>query len=119
MQFGKAILSGVVLWAIIFALASVIMALGLATTSILFSIIMLIIALVVVWLITTSWYKPVDVSDAFLTGLIWLVISVVVDYFVIVQYFGKDSDVSYYGWGVLTGYAIILLFPTILKSLKR
>lgn len=119
MQFGKAILSGVVLWAILFALGSILMTFGLATTSTIFSIFMLVLVLVIVWIIVTYWYVPKNTSDAFLVGLVWFIINAVIDYFVLYQYFAKDTGADYYGWSVLTGYGIILLFPVILKTLKK
>lgn len=120
MQFGKAILAGIILWAVMFALASILMALGLETGSIIFMVIMWVLLLIAIWLIIVYWYKPKDIADAFVAGLIWLIIAALLDYFVLIRYFMADQDpATYYVWSVWVYYAVTLLWPPIIKAISK
>ncbi|MDD5606155.1 MAG: hypothetical protein PHR51_02455 [Patescibacteria group bacterium] len=120
MQFGKAILTGLVIWAVLFAAASILMALGMVTGGAWFLIIMWAVLLLTVWLIVGSWYKPTGMADALVLGIIWLVVFALLDWFVLVQYFMADQDPStYYVWSIWVSYAILLLSPLMVNALRK
>jgi hypothetical protein len=122
MQFWKALLVGLVPWMIMFALGSVLMATGLPTTNAWFTVIMTVLLIVVLWLLVTKWYRPVSAADAWTVGLIWLVIALLLDYFVLVRYFmplSGDTTNYYGGWGVWAYYAITLFLPPLSGVSKR
>lgn len=119
MQFGKAIISGIVLWAVVFAVSWVLLAMGLATDSTALKWILLVLWIVAVW-VATYWYRSMDYSDAFVTGLIWLIVVAVLDYFITVKYllptYGATTT-AFYNWSLWISYAVILLFPSLYKAM--
>jgi uncharacterized membrane protein YpjA len=114
MNYLKAIGYGIALWAIIFVVASVLIALGLKTGTLME--IITLIAVVIATFILARNYKIESRIQGLLIGVIWLVVNAAIEYLVTVRGF-LQGDLSFYSWSVLAGYALILLIPIfVLKS---
>lgn len=111
MNWLKAIGYGIVLFAVMFVVGSIVMfGLKLAGTGM--SIVMLISGIIVLYLLAKQ-YKIKDLNDGIVVGLVWLVVDVILEYYVIVQIFNKGVTSGFYNWSVLLGYATIVIVPAL------
>lgn len=116
MNWGKAIGYGIVLYAIMFLLGSVLM-FGPKLAGNVFGITMLIASIIVLW-IASMMYKIPNLSIGVQVGIVWLVIEAVLDYVVLVQMFNKGS-LSVYSWSLLTGYVLIVVVPALVGQMAK
>jgi len=116
MNWGKAIGYGIVLYAIMFLLGSVLM-FGPKLAGNAFGITMLVASLIILW-IAAKMYQIPNLSQGIEVGLVWLVVEAVLDYVVLVQMFNKGS-LSVYSWSLLTGYALIIIIPALVGSTAK
>lgn len=107
---------GLVIWAIMFVVGSILILFQLP--GIWFGIIMVIVGLIVIWYFAAKVFKFKDITEALITGFIWLIIAGVLDYLVVVLGF-CGGDLSVYTWNFWVGYAIVLLLPPILAATKK
>lgn len=115
MNYLKALGYGIALWAIIFVIASVLIALGLQAGP-LMQIIMLIAVAITVFILAKN-YKIENRIQGIQIGIIWLIIDAALEYLITVRGF-MQGDLSFYSdWSVIVGYLLILLIPVfVLKS---
>jgi len=116
MNWLKAIGYGVILFAIMFLVGSIAM-FGLKLSGDVFSWVMLIAGIIVLWILAQQ-YKIKDLSEGIQVGLAWLVVDVILEYLVVVQMFNK-GNLSFYGWSVLLGYALVVIVPALYGQLKK
>ncbi|OGB89448.1 hypothetical protein A2625_00500 [candidate division WOR-1 bacterium RIFCSPHIGHO2_01_FULL_53_15] len=116
MNWGKAIGYGIVLYAIMFLVASVLM-FGVKLTGDVFGVSMLVITAVILYF-AAGMYKVKSLNDGLQVGLVWLVIEAILDYTVIVQIFNKGS-LSFYNWSLLTAYVLIVAIPAIVGQMAK
>jgi hypothetical protein len=117
MNWLKAIGYGIALFAINFVIGSILM-FGLKLSGLSFSIVMLIAAIVVLWLLANQ-YKIKALNDGIMVGLVWLVVDVILEYYVIVQIFSKGDAASFYNLSVLLGYALVVAVPAVVGAKAR
>jgi len=115
-NWAKAFGWGLAIWAIMFVIDSILILFQLE--ALWFAIVMLIVCLVVVWYVASKMFKFKEVAEAFMVGLIWLIIVAVLDYLVLVLVF-SGGDFSFYAWNIWVRYAIVLLLPPILAAIKK
>jgi hypothetical protein len=117
MNWLKAIGYGIALFAILFVIGSIAM-FGLKVTGNTMSIIMLIAAIIVVWLLAKQ-YKIGSLNAGIRVGLVWLVVDALLEYLVIIQIFNKGVVGGFYNWSVILGYALIVVIPALVGQLKK
>jgi hypothetical protein len=116
MRLIKAIVSGVILYAIIFLVAS---ALLFIKNEVIFGSIVTIIGAVVTFLISKFFYfKGMNivnpVKEGLLLGLVLVVVMFVIEVPVMVYGFAKDQGWNYFlSWSMLLGYLLTLLIPVL------
>ena len=116
MKLVKAIVSGVILYAIIFLVAS---ALLFIKNEIIFGSIVTIIGAVVTFLISKFFYfKGMNIAnpvkEGLLLGLVLVVVMFVIEVPVMVYGFAKDQGWNYFlSWSMLLGYLLTLLIPVL------
>ena len=113
MNWLKAIGYGIALFAIMFVIGSIAM-FGLKLSGNVFSITMLISGIIVLYLLAGQ-YGVKSLNDGIQLGIVWLIVDVILEYYVLVQIFMK-GDASFYTWSVLTGYVTVVLVPTLVGA---
>jgi len=114
MRLVKAIVSGVILYAIIFLVAS---ALLFIKNGVIFGSIVTIIGAVVTFLISKFFYfKGMNIAnpikEGLLLGLVLIVVMFAIEVPVMVYGFAKDQGWNYFlSWSMLLGYLLTLLIP--------
>lgn len=116
MNWGKAIGYGIVLYAIMFLLGSILM-FGLKLTGDVFGATMVIASIIILW-IAARMYQISNLNQGIQVGAVWLAIEAILDYILLVQIFNKGS-LSVYNWSLLTGYVMIIVVPAIVGSMKK
>lgn len=111
MNWLKAIGYGIALFAIMFVIGSIVM-FGLKLTGNAMSIIMLVAAVIVLYLLAKQ-YKIDSLNAGIQVGLVWLVVDALLEYYVIIQIFNKGVAGGFYSWSVLLGYALIVAVPAL------
>jgi hypothetical protein len=116
MNWLKAIGYGIILFAVMFLIGSVAM-FGLKLTGNAMSVVMIVVGIIVLWLLAQQ-YKVKNLNDGIQVGLVWLVVDALLEYLVIVQMFNK-GNLSFYTWGVITGYILVIIVPAVYGSLAK
>jgi hypothetical protein len=116
MNWGKAVGYGVVLYAIMFLIASILM-FGLKLTGDVFGVTMLVISASILW-VAAGRYQLSGSSEGMRVGVVWLVVEAALDYLLIVQIFNKGS-LSVYTWSLLTAYVLIVAIPTLVGQMAK
>ncbi|MDD5382149.1 MAG: hypothetical protein PHH60_00620 [Candidatus Margulisbacteria bacterium] len=116
MNWGKALGYGIVLYAIMFLLGSVLM-FGPKLTGNTFGIAMIVASVIILWL-AARMYKLSSLNQGAQVGAVWLVVEAVLDYVVLAQMFNKGS-LSIYSWSLLTGYALIVIVPALVGAMAK
>lgn len=113
-NFGKAVWMGVLLYAVMFLIASVVMfvwskdAIGW----------WMIIVAPIMTAIFTMWYsKSGTVGEGFMLGVVWLAIMALLDIAILIYALGNSWS-GYYEWMTWVGYAETLLVPALVYSLR-
>ena len=110
MNWLKAVGYGVILFAVLFVVASIlIFGLGFKMGEMPLSITMLVAAAAVIYLLAQQ-YKIGSLNEGIQVGLTWLVVDALLEYIVIVQILNKGSF-SFYTWSVILGYTLALVVP--------
>jgi len=118
MDLKKGIVSGIVYYAIIFLVASIIMQFT-ATTTILFDSLMWITTVVAIYLIVKNYYKPKSVKDAFMLSVLVAIIAFLIEIPVMVYGFAADQGWSYMMmWDLWIGYLLLLIVPALVVKFK-
>ena len=117
MNWLKAIGYGIALFAIMFVIGSIVM-FGLKLTGIAMSIVMLIAAIILVWLLAKQ-YTLGSLNEGIQVGLVWLVVDAILEYLVIIQIFNQGNATGFYSWSVLLGYVLIVVIPAIAGQIKK
>ena len=117
MNWLKTIGYGIALWAIIFVVASVCIALKITDIAVMGSI-MVIASIIVLWLLSKQ-YKIASLAQGIQVGLVWLVITAILEYVITVRGF-LNGDLSLYtSWSVITGYILIVVVPAVYGQVKK
>lgn len=117
MNWLKAIGFGIALFAINFVIGSILM-FGLKLSGISFSIVMLIAAIIVLWLLANQ-YKIKNLNDGIQVGLVWLVVNALLEYIVIVLIFNGGDASKLYSWSVFLGYALVVIVPALVGQTAK
>lgn len=118
MNWLKAIGYGIILFAVMFLIGSIVM-FGLKITDPnTMGIIMIIASVIVVWLLARQ-YKIASLNQGIQVGLVWLVVDALLEYIVIVQIFNQGDASKLYSWSVFVGYALIVIVPALVGQLKK
>jgi hypothetical protein len=117
MNWLKAIGYGIILFAVMFLLGSIVM-FGLKVSGLGMSLIMLVSSIIVVWLLARQ-YKVNNLNLGIQVGLVWLVVDVLLEYFVIVQIFNQGDASKLYSWSVFLGYALIVVIPALVGATAK
>lgn len=118
MNWKKTLLYGLIIWAIGFVVASILIAMGLSSTGWFLNILMLVIMAVVVWAMTGK-IEPKDAKSAIQIGTVWLVVTAILEYLVTYRTFVAETNPDFYrSWSIWVGYALILLIPWIRLQVK-
>ena len=102
----KGILFGLLLWVIMFVIASIFVAFKLPTESVFFNIFWIVLSAIVVF-ICAHYLMPRNISQAILYGLIFAVIGIVLD-LIISARFVSGLFASVYYW---ISYLVVILTP--------
>ena len=118
MNWLKAVGYAIVIFAINFVSASILMfGLGFKMGEMPLSIAMVVIAVIVLWL-AASMYKLRSAGEGLQAGIVWMVVNVVVEFLIIVSIFNK-GNLSFYTWSVILGYALELAIPTYVGGMAK
>ena len=115
MSLKYSILLGLLMWVLMFAIVSALMAIGLAEWNYLW-ILTTIIAGVVGFMLA-KWAKPKKLIYGILYGLIWIVIGVILDA-IVTRYFNPEI---LYDWKLWVGYSIFFIgvvIGSLISSMK-
>ncbi len=113
-SFKKAILLGIVLYAVIFLIGSIVMAFAgveaIGKSMIIISPILLVLV--------AYWYlkKNAGLEEGLKLGLIWLLLSIILDIVVLVYCF-KNGWIYFSSWTVWLGYGEMIIVPGIVGKL--
>jgi len=110
MNWFKSVGYGCVLFALMFVLGSIVM-FGLKLSGLGMSLVMLILGILVLWLLAKQ-YKIVSLNEGLQVGLVWLIVDVLLEYYVIVQTFNAGKT-DFYTWSVLLGYVTVVAVPAL------
>lgn len=103
MNWKKAIGLGLLMWVIMFAVVSLLMAIGLAQFAYLWVISAIIAA--ILGYILARWAKPKSLALGLGYGIIWIIIGVILDA-IVTRYFNPNILAD---WTLWFGYAMFLL----------
>jgi len=121
MKLLKAIVSGIILYAVMFLAASAILSFQ---GTLIFTLTMVILSAVLTFVVAKFFYfKGMDiknpVKEGLLLGLVLIVVMFAIEVPVMVYGFAKDQGWNYFkSWDMLFGYGLTLLIP-ILAAWKR
>src|SRR3989344_5628045 len=91
MSLKRSVLYGILFWAILFALASVlIFAIGLPSEGMAFNVSIIIISLIVVALVSNKQFKKEKRPNGLMTGIVYALVSIILDAVITVPLFVKD-----------------------------
>lgn len=105
MNFKKALGLGLLLWIIMFAVASAFVAFKFSNSLMTWAI---IIVEAVVALLLAGWAKPATAGKALGYGLTWVVVGLILDY-LITKHFAPGVFST---WGYWVAYLLVLIMPT-------
>jgi len=113
MKLGKAIVSGIILYAVIFLAASAMLTLSSTT----FGFIMVILVAVLTFIVSKYFYfKGMQVAnpvkEGILLGLALVIVMFIIEVPVMVYGFAKDLGWAYFNtWHIVLGYGLALITP--------
>ncbi len=111
MNWFKALVFGILIFALFFVIGSILMfGLGLKMNELPAQVSMLVIAVIVLWLLS-AWYRLKGATDGFLVGLTWMVVNIVLEDLVLVLLFNQGNAAAYYSWSIIIGYMLELVIP--------
>lgn len=105
MNWKKTIGLGLLLWVIMFAIASVFVAANWMDAG--WASIVLLVITILITLALAGALKPVSAGSAFGSGVVWAVISLVLDYLITRRF---DADI-FSSWEIWVAYILIILLP--------
>ncbi|KPJ65193.1 hypothetical protein AMJ44_10785 [candidate division WOR-1 bacterium DG_54_3] len=119
MNWLKAIGYGIVLFALLFVIGSIVMFAGVKTGTPLFGILMILAAIILVTALAKM-YKIASLNQGIQVGLVWLIVDALLEYLIIVQLINKgDLSALYSSWTIWFGYALILAIPALVGQFKK
>ncbi len=116
MRWFKAIIYGIILFALVFVIGSILLA-GLNASETAAEIPMFITLVVVLWGLA-RYYRLRSAREGILVGLVWLIVYVILDYVLIVQIFGQGDTGYYLSWRLYLWYALMVVIPALVGSRK-
>jgi hypothetical protein len=122
MKLGKAILSGIILYALIFLVASALLSLS-GTSA--FGIIVTIFSVALTFVIAKYLYfkgmaVKNPVKEGLLLGLVFVIVMFVIEVPVMVYGFAKAQGWSYFNsWDMILGYLLTLIVPIFAAYKKK
>ena len=117
MKWLKAIGYGILLFAVMFVVGSIVM-FGLKLAGNALSVVMLISAIIVVYILARM-YKITSLNEGLQVGLVWLVVDALLEYIVIILIFNKGDASGFYSWSVLLGYGLIVVVPALVGKYQK
>lgn len=117
MQWIKRSLWGIANWVILFIFSLMLIGVRLTDEN-LISLATLLVSAAILWVLSKI-CKINSVTVGLKVGVLWLVLSAALDYFIIVQKIMLGDTSLYLRWPVILGYSLIVIVPAVYGQMNR